>query len=244
MKTISILKGGSGAGKGTRLCYLIKFLERQYKWDWVDFDLPNGKKFRAGISFPDLDLFIAGDFVKSQKSNLTSWTGLDNYFSKLGGTEGTLSMLKTLSRMAGHLIMEGGPLTLSDKFRARYMRKAYDAENVFSFYFSYNDNEELFLERLRMRSGDKAGCSDETIKKALVRYEVEYEKSLVETSEGEGVCRMNPATDCPSVFLEQFLNEVLGLKIESGELADFCANNSFMREIGRADPLSKTPPLW
>ena len=238
MKTITILKGGAGVGKGTRVCHLIEYLKSQgYEFQTAKLD---GKQ--VGFYSPQEKLFILGKIVTSPKTHLKSLSGIDAIVDKFDDVQ---DIIQRVEFPVEHFILEGGPVTSSFRFRPKFLKENLGAGSVFAVYYDYEGDEQLFRDRLAQRSGDKATCIPQTLYKAMKGYQGDHANSWKESGEDESChITMNSAIDEPHMFVEYYLNNVLCLEADPVKIEAWCKQNSFKREVGKPDPLSTTNDLW
>lgn len=90
MNTISVMRGTSGTGKGTRLNQLIMFLRTREEPEILGFKVqsPKSVKFRPyGLYFKSINTLIIGKYVKSPKSGLISFSSTDPIINNLTSYE-------------------------------------------------------------------------------------------------------------------------------------------------------------
>lgn len=157
MKSMIVIKGPSGVGKGTRVVQVVEFL-RQY-FEPVSLTYQDGKKTKPlGLAFEEMGLLFIGQYTTSNKSGLASWSSMDAIHSGLGSGELARDMLRGYVDMGYTLVCEGEPLMLSDKWRPEYMFKFYGLDTLSLLYFHYKDRAE-YDARIIGRSGKAAGDS-------------------------------------------------------------------------------------
>lgn len=244
MKSIIILKGGSAAGKGTRVCQLMEYLKSKgHNCTTVSFD-NEGKKIALGKYFPAFELFIPGKFSISNKSGLTSWSGMDYLHGTLGTSEKAREAVKQIcdELSVEHVIMEGEPMFLSDKYRPEFLKEFYEPEKIYMKYFMYQ-NRKQYDERIIGRSGKASGDSGWS---RVANYLTEYGKSQQEAANVEGATILSVSVDeAPYVFVQDAL-DLLSSSAEMFdpmEVMDWCDANPMLRKVGEADPLNKNS-LW
>ncbi len=245
MKTLHILKGGSGAGKGTRVCQLMEYLRaagnncETIHWQKGDKNIPVGKYF------PALSLFVAGKYNISNKSGLTSWNGVDHLHSTFSKSEYVRDMLKNIVEKfkVQHMILEGEPMFLSDKYRPAFLNEFYQPDQLFIDYYLY-DNRDQYDERIIGRSGKAAGdtgwqrCSQ-------YRKEVETSRGEVTNPDTTHVSFSDISEDVHVFGLRwaREFNKLNGAVLDLKGLIQWCKDNPMTRKIGEADPLNKSS-LW
>jgi|SaaInl8_200m_RNA_FD_contig_111_242350_length_7248_multi_3_in_0_out_0_3 hypothetical protein len=154
MKSLAMILGSSGVGKGTRVNQLIKFLETLYAPEEYTVSY-NNKTFQLGLLFKELDILIIGKYNHNKKANHTSWSSMDGMWSKFGGTEPTVAYLKTLPF---NILAEG--YANMDTFRVRpahMTQSLIPSENCTNFFYqvySYGkENVQEYIARIVGRSG-------------------------------------------------------------------------------------------
>ncbi len=182
MKNMIVIKGTSGTGKGTRVVQLIEFLRTKY--EPVVREYTHGGKTRPfGLVFEELKLMFVGQYTRSNKSGLTSWTSMDAIHAAVGKGEIAREFISQYLSDGYTLVCEGEPLMLSDKWRPEWMFNNYKLDNLAMLYFHYA-NREQYDARIIGRSGKKAGDGGWA---RNVSYPKEFEASRVEMSQLVGV---------------------------------------------------------
>jgi len=153
IKSLHTLLGTSGVGKGSRVSQLLTFLETKFENHPIYF-IVKEKQRQHGLYFPEIDVYFIGTWTISNKSGLKSWTSLDYINSATGKTEITCQRTKDTAR--GHVIMEGEPMLLSNRYRPIYMNEMYGVTDFSFTIFDYATREE-YDERILGRSGKIAG---------------------------------------------------------------------------------------
>lgn len=153
MKSYNLLLGTSGTGKGTRVSQLLTFLETKFEGRPFYF-IHNGKQRQLGLYFDDVGVFFIGQWTISNKSGLKSWTSLDYVNSVTGKTDLTIQTVKETA--IGHVVGEGEPMLLSNKYRPLFMHEMYDISQMSFMIFDYATREE-YDARILGRSGKIAG---------------------------------------------------------------------------------------
>lgn len=248
LKSLTILKGGSGAGKGTRVAQLMEYLRsHSYNSETATYRDEEGKSHAVGKFFPAIGLFIAGKYNISNKSGLTSWNGVDSLHSTFKTAEKTREVIKSMVEIlrAEHVILEGEPMFLSDKYRPKFLYEFYAPEVVNIIYYMYNGREQ-YDERILGRSGKLAGDSGWT---RVASYEKEYPVSVEEAKSFNG----SMVTFCPvdqrvGEFTRWFLcdnvSKFIGKEIFNfKEVLHWCEANPMLRSVSGEDPLNKNG-LW
>lgn len=244
MKTLTILKGGSGAGKGTRVCQLMEYLKADGNTcETINYKL-DGKTKVVGKFFPAFGLFVPGKYSVSNKSGLTSWNGMDHLHAAFGKAEVVRDILSDLVDELGvqHMILEGEPMFLSDKFRPKFLSEFYKPDVMSFIYFTYTSREE-YDERIIGRSGKPSG---DTGWQRVAQYEVEYDKTVKEAEWLVCDVKKCPATQPPHEFVVDWLlnlNTIAGAMVDVDHAREWCQANPMTRKIGESDPLNKSS-LW
>ena len=182
MKSFGAVLGSNATGKGTRMNQLIHFLKTKYNPELYFTIGKNNKKFNLGILFKDIDLLIVGKYVDT---DFQSFTSLDSVWNKLGGTEETVSLFKTLDY---NILCEGYSNT--DTFRIRPVHMSTSGCNRFFYQiYSYGvENHDTYLKRIFERSGKHpkkaAGFEKET---QILKYSSKINNELKEHNL-DGVC--------------------------------------------------------
>ena len=153
MKSYNLLLGTSGTGKGTRLSQLLTFLDTKFDSAAIHV-MQKGRQRQLGIHFRGIDVFVIGQWTISNKSGLKSWSSLDYINSMTGKTDLTIEMVKT--ETFGHVIGEGEPMLLSNKYRPTFMHEMYEIDKM-SFHVYNYETREQYDERILGRSGKIAG---------------------------------------------------------------------------------------
>lgn len=245
---MSVLKGPSGTGKGTRVSQLIAFLREHETPTLLSYQI--GTKCRVvAHCFPEHGFFFIGDITVSNKSGLTSWTSMDMIHSATGTAEGGREIIKFVKEEAlkatkkdfACLVLEGEPMLLSDKFRPEFMSTEYAPQDLVLSYFGYTDRSQ-YEERIQGRSGVSGGDSGW---KRSQSYEKDFKFSKEESVKID-------ATQCHLSF--RLYDETVWkwgadimdlLGVPCGEFAKWSETNSMLRSIGqKADPLRKTRRLF
>jgi len=157
MKSMIVVKGSSGTGKGTRVAQFIEFLRTKMEPVEITYEL-NDKTKPLGLAFPDLKLLFVGQYTVSNKSGLASWSSMDAIHSAMGTGSLAREFLKDHIESGYTLVCEGEPLMLSDKWRPAHMFEYYGLDTVSMLYFHYPDRAE-YDARIIGRSGKAAGDS-------------------------------------------------------------------------------------
>lgn len=156
--SIFIAKGTSGTGKGTRVNQLLKFLKSEnYDCEKIIHKYTfkgKPKEIVLGYYFKEVNIFIFGTYVKSNKSGLESLSSLDAYHATFGG-QGFRDILKQKNTEYSNTLfmMEGYPLVISPKYRPIYFYEELGIRNFLAQYYYYNDNKDDYLKRIFNRSG-------------------------------------------------------------------------------------------
>ncbi len=215
-KSIAVLKGTSGTGKGTRVSILLRFLETKFEGKEVTF-LFNERVVPIGIYFKDLNLLIVGKWVNSK--NRVAWTSLDYINSTTGKTDITLGILNRYSRADISLLMEGEPMLLSNKYRIGWMKDYFNCDRFLFNYFNYDKREE-YDERILARSGKLAGTGGWG---RNGNYFSDYNKNLSEINSSNilGKIYFDKYNISISVFGCRYL-KFIGLENLIDKYLDFC----------------------
>ncbi|MGL4353177.1 MAG: hypothetical protein ACRCTP_04470 [Aeromonas popoffii] len=244
--TISVLKGPSGTGKGTRVCQLIEFLKQNGEAPVPFFSSFHRNKF--GLMFPKHGFLFLGDYVVSNKSSLTSWSSMDMIHSSVKTAELGREVIKEAIAYLRHhsqseslcLVLEGEPMLLSDKFRPEFMAGEYAPDHLVLSYFMYSDRAQ-YESRIMGRSGKPGGDSGWS---RAGSYQSDFTKSVEES-------KLLDSTQC-HVTMRQFDDTVWRwgsdlleiMKRDTIQFAAWSKNNPMLRSVGGADPLKKTKKLW
>lgn len=154
IKTIAVLLGTSGTGKGTRVSQLQKFFIHKFGDPEIVYFENKGKKKQHGAYFPDVDTYFIGTWTISNKSGLESWTSMDYINSSTGKTDLSIELTRTTAK--GNVILEGEPMMLSNKYRPEFMVPHYNLKGLLFSIYNYSNRED-YDERILGRSGKKAG---------------------------------------------------------------------------------------
>lgn len=245
MKNLFVLKGGSGAGKGTRVCQLMEYLKALGNNCQTIVYNNNGKNIPVGKYFPAFGLFIPGKYSLSNKSGLTSWAGVDYLHSVFKTAEKAREVIKELINSSdlqvNHLILEGEPMFLSDKYRPLFLKEFYSPENIYISYFQY-DNREQYDNRIEGRSGKKSGDSGWT---RIASYLSEFNVSCDEATKTEKCYVSSTSVDeQPFLFVNETLTRMLDVVAPKlSETKEWCEANPMLRSVDGEDPLNKSS-LW
>lgn len=243
MNNLYVIKGTSGTGKGTRVCQLIEFLKTKETPSTVQ-TVYNGKAKNVGLLFKKHDVLFIGVVTTSNKSGLKSWTSMDYIHSSFGGSEGAHSVLNDIKDMAGTIILEGEPMMVSHRWRPDYIEDNWNPERLCLMYFTYElDQREEYDKRITKRSGKAAGDSGWSRNQM---YHNEFPKSDNEALE---CASMKTSVEDYSyderltIIGENFFNDREQAALTS-EFIKWSSENPMLREVGGANPLSKTKRLW
>lgn len=181
MKSMIVVKGPSGTGKGTRVVQFIEFLRTMFtpsEITYTDGAERSGKlKVKPlGLAFDELKLLFVGCYTTSNKSGLASWTSMDTLHASTGSGEVARDMLKSYADQGWTLVCEGEPLMLSDKWRPKFLFDYYGLDTLSLIYFHYVNRED-YDARIVGRSGKKAGDSGWSRNEG---YPKEFQKSVKE----------------------------------------------------------------
>uniref|UniRef100_A0AAU8KYA4 Thymidylate kinase n=1 Tax=Serratia phage Kevin TaxID=3161161 RepID=A0AAU8KYA4_9CAUD len=256
MSKMIVIKGTSGTGKGTRVVQLIEFLRTKYEPVVREYGVGN-KTRPFGLVFEELKLMFVGQYTRSNKSGLTSWTSMDAIHAAVGKGEIAREFLSQYLADGYTLVCEGEPLMLSDKWRPEWMVKHYGLEKLSMLYFHYEDRDQ-YDARIIGRSGKKAGDGGWA---RNVSYPKEFEASRNEmnalldveevhrsdtnsiysnTSRGEvcGEIALVPH-DAPLRIVGFMILGAIGKKMEfQDEFSDFCDQHPMCRGVDGTDPLA------
>lgn len=244
---ISVLKGPSATGKGTRVCQLIEYLKRAEEPKKIILSV-EGKTFDAGLSFPEQGFFFIGTYVVSNKSSLTSWSSMDMVHSTVKTAEAGRECIHMVCEHAKEsskqpfacVVLEGEPMLLSDKFRPAFMAAEYAPSHLQISYFGYTDRAQ-YEERIIGRSGKPGGDSGWS---RAAGYFGDFNKSKEEASSLD-------ATQCHLSFHDydetywmwgSHLMNLVG--VAPSHFISWSKENPMLRSVGGQDPLRKTKKLW
>lgn len=256
MSGIVVIKGTSGTGKGTRVVQLIEFLRTKYE-PHNRLYFFNGKTRLLGLVFEELKLIFIGQYTRSNKSGLSSWTSMDAIHAAVGKGEIAREFIAEAVNEGYTLVCEGEPLMLSDKWRPEWMFKNYNIDNVSMLYFHYA-NREQYDARIIGRSGKKAGdggwarnisypkefeTSREEMKAVPVVEEIHreensslYRNHLSKNNKSE-ICIL--PYDAPLYVVGFMILSSVGKKGEfQDEFSDFCEQQPMLRGVDGNDPLA------
>lgn len=244
---LSVLKGPSATGKGTRVCQLIEFLKRKEVPKKIVL-LVEGHTFDAGLSFPEQGFFFIGTYVVSNKSSLTSWSSMDMVHSTVKTAEAgrecihkiCAEALATSKKPYACVVLEGEPMLLSDKFRPAFMAAEYKPAHLAISYFNYTDRAQ-YEERILGRSGKPGGDSGWS---RAAGYFGDFTKSKEEAVNIDGTqCHLSFHDFDETYWLwGSHLLNLLG-EVPS-EFVSWSKDNPMLRSVGGQDPLRKTKKLW
>ena len=228
MKTLSLIKGTSGAGKSTRTYMFLLFLrELNYSDSPLLFINSDGKEKQAGILFPELDLLFIGTEYKS--GNFTRYQGADNRTSSFCGNQGMVDFVRE-NKDKYHMIFEGAIPLNSDKFRPNYLYKELGVSRMYLQYYLFEkDQRDKFDERIVYRSGKK--CGDAVWQKVQTTHN-DFKKSSEDAESLKEVASV-------AVFKNYFDAEVydFGIKMlivldldpKVGKFIDFCKQLDYVK---------------
>lgn len=256
MKTMIVIKGTSGTGKGTRVVQLIEFLRTKYEPVVREYSV--GEKVRPfGLVFEELKLMFVGQYTRSNKSSLTSWTSMDAIHASVGKGEIAREFLSQYLSDGYTLVCEGEPLMLSDKWRPEWMVSNYGLDKLSMLYFHYETREQ-YDARIIGRSGKKAGDGGWS---RNTSYPKEFEASRNEMAalqDIEEVHRSETNSIYSSISRGEVCGEIaivphdaplrivgfmilgaIGKKGEfQDEFSDFCDRHPMYRGVDGTDPLA------
>lgn len=242
----SQLRGISATGKGTRVAHLLFFLMEKFKWTfhiedtWAEptrAEIAQGaepkliKNAPLGYYFPELNLFILGRFVKSNKSRLLSLTGADSYLTMYGHS----SLFESLYRWANpetgmNLIFEGYAGMDNPKLNPKAVHE--NSGQCCYFYQMYeHPSKEEMLTRFKSRSfhvakGDAAYIQNEP--QASQSYQI-IKEDLKELGLPDGFIQLQSSTQPVYEFGKRYL-EFLGVGHLSDEFEAWCNTNDLKRD--------------
>lgn len=152
-RTFSLLMGSPATGKGSRLEILVNFLKTKFEHRIVHNRLDN-KIIDFGVEFPDLGLIVIGTRLISHKNGSSGWSSLDYLNSTVRTIDGTQEMIRDymLKNDTQHVIAEGEPLIISNKYRPTWMKDYFPIDSTFHMIFYY-ENKEQYHQRVIGRSG-------------------------------------------------------------------------------------------
>lgn len=148
--SMTLLKGTSGTGKGTRMRQLLSFYQSIYE-HWPIYTDVRGQKMEVGTYIERINTIFIGKKVISNKSGLESWSSLDYINSKTLKTEETQEILKECAKMF-HIVAEGEPMICSHRYRAKHLYEYMGIRKLMTRYYVY-DNKDEYLARIVERSG-------------------------------------------------------------------------------------------
>lgn len=247
MQTVTVLKGGSAAGKGSRVSQLMEYLKSLgHNCVTVVHKCNETQKTRAvGKHFPALNLFIPGKYNISNKSGLTSWNGVDYLHSAFNTAERTREVIKEMcdELEVEHLILEGEPMFLSDKYRPTFLNEFYNPSRLLSIIYFMYDNREQYDDRIVGRSGKKSGESGWS---RIKGYEAEIPKTIEECKFSEKTTMIENVSveEEPYKFVLRMMRDIIqSINNNDSEIQEWCEANSTLRKVGESDPLNKSA-LW
>lgn len=244
---ISVLKGPSATGKGTRVCQLIEYLKRKEVPKKITLSV-EGHTFDAGLAFPEQGFFFIGTYVVSNKSSLTSWSSMDMVHSTVKTAEaGRICIAKvcqealtTSKQPFACVVLEGEPMLLSDKFRPAFMAAEYNPAHLAISYFGYTDRSQ-HEERIMGRSGKPGGDSGWS---RASGYFTDFTKAKEEATQLDTTqCHLS-FHDYDETYWMWGAHLLNSLGIVSSDFISWSKENPMLRSIGGADPLRKTKKLW
>lgn len=242
---MSILKGGSGTGKGTRVSQLIEYLKTLETP--VNFYSKLKPKNSYGLFFPINGMLFIGFTVVSNKSGLSSWSGMDSVHAGIKKAEigrevikEAISLLKNSKASSLCIFIEGEPMFLSDKFRPAFIETEYMPDRLLMSYFMY-DNREQYDNRIMGRSGKPSGDSGWS---RVAGYQGDFDRSVAESLTLD-------KTQC-SISMRKFdetywrwgADTLRSLGIDETNFCSWSQANPMLRTIGGSNPLCKSKKLW
>lgn len=244
---ISVLKGPSATGKGTRVSQLIEFLKRIEVPKKIVL-LVEGHTFEAGLAFPEQGFFFIGTYVVSNKSSLTSWSSMDMVHSTVKSAEAGRECihkvceeaLATSKQNHACVVLEGEPMLLSDKFRPAFMSAEYKPSHLDISYFGYTERSQ-YESRIMGRSGKPGGDSGWS---RAAGYFSDFTKSKEEAAQLDGTqCHLSFHEYDETYWLwgSHLLNK---LGFVSSDFVAWSKENPMLRSVDGQDPLRKTKKLW
>jgi len=234
---MSVVRGTSGTGKGTRVCQVLEYLKTKFEPTTLNFEF-EGKTKQYGICFEDLKLIFIGTTTKSNKSGLSSWSSMDYIHSTVKKAENARPIAKSWIEKGYSLVLEGEPMMQSDKFRPLFMQPYFGVARFLMPHYWYQ-NREQYDERIMGRSGKLAGDSGWGRNES---YKREYERTLEELQELEldaTGCTLLPH-DAPLEGYGASLLAYLGRADLIDEFVRWTAENPMLRSIGGGNPLATT----
>lgn len=257
-KSMVVVRGSSGTGKGTRVCQFLTYLqEKGHHWEEVKFEW-EGKERTFGTFFPDLKIMFIGMFTRSNKSNLTSWTSMDYIHALVSKTEKARHLLSSMwTDPQVTFVVEGEPLMASDKWRPLFLQPFHKLKRFLFLTFMYTDREE-YDERIVGRSGKVAGeagwsrnvgyesewrrTSEELMELGMVASDVDHEAFIDPKTGHVSFNRMLPH-DAPLSAVGDSIMEFLGLDcLDPLDFSRDCRERPVLRRIGETDPLAGRVP--
>lgn len=258
-KSMVVVRGSSGTGKGTRVCQFLTYLQEKGHENEVVKFLWEGKEKTFGTFFPGLKLMFVGMFTMSNKSQLTSWTSMDYIHALVSKTEkarGLLAAMWTDPQVT--FVVEGEPMMASDKWRPLFLADFHKLQRFLFLTYMYEDRGE-YDKRIIGRSGKAAGEAGWSRNEGYLSefnrtteelMQLGLEMDLDDTSEfrdpksGHLSYNRMLAHDAPLSSVGDNIMEFLGLDCLSREdYALDCINRPVLRSIGQADPLAgRVPP--
>jgi hypothetical protein len=226
------LKGISGAGKGSRVSTLMLFLQSKFKYEPYNVEIKvHGAmtKITVGIYFPDLNTVFTGKWVKSNKSKLYSWTGLDWFNSALGGWSIKEMLIKS---KAHNIIVEGYPMTLSGMYRAEAVLNEYGYDRALFQYFDY-DNLEQVQGRMMERSGKRIKGTCWGTNKGFMKEGQDQLKEMAQRGQDKLYVELHKFDAPITVFGEMFFKEVIKDPTLLDEFMEFTKTTTSMRHVSK-----------
>ena len=242
---MSILKGASGTGKGTRVSQLIEYLKTLEIP--VHFYSTLKPKNSFGLFFPINGMLFIGVNVVSNKSGLSSWSGMDSIHASIKKAEigrevikEAITLLKTSKASSLCIVIEGEPMFLSDKFRPEFIEKEYSPDRLLMSYFMYEDRKQ-YDSRIMGRSGKPSGDSGWS---RVSGYQGDFDRSVSESQTLD-------STQC-SISMRKFdetywrwgADTLRSLGMDETNFCSWSEANPMLRTIGGSNPLSKSKKLW
>lgn len=245
MKTLVVISGTSGTGKGTRVCQMIEYMRTKEKPETVRMAY-KGKVKSVGLLFKTADMLFVGAQTTSNKSGLTSWTSMDYIHSSFDGADGAAEMLDHVKDMASTIVLEGEPMMVSNRWRPIYAMDKWKPETFVRMYFTYpEDKRSEYDARIVGRSGKAAGEAGWSRNQCHVN---DHAKSVEEaaTMPEADILVKNFTHDVDVGAVGEFLfYNVLGWPNASvEEFRKHCEEHPMLRTYRGANPLSKSKRLW
>lgn len=228
--------GTSGHGKGTRLSTLMEFFkylgfnfEIQYLVNDKNAEKPNLQVI--GSLCKELNMFVMGRWVKSNKSGLMSWSSLDTLTA---GSNFDVAVSLTKQFKDHNYFAEGYVACFTSLWYANIMIPQ-GFTSIHKIGYEY-DNKEQMLDRVMQRSGrpikGDASWSQNTFARGVIDNDLKY---FAENPQVPHTCFMTRFDAPVSIYGETFLKQIGAPQSIIDEFMAFCDSLSTLRHCNNLD---------